>query len=316
MFFIRRFCSSKSLLEAPAILQIRTWPPGIKHKDSSGKVIAVEPMNSLSAKRAFLGFNASHRGSSLRMDPLGHASALLTINIRHGDTPRTLIHTIESQLKKGNVNPATINSLEAYVSWFPTAPTAHNTRRTVQLEEELRLLGMINPEDKALMEGKKRLLQFCRDEQEGENSALPYDEHQYGIPSPERIISLTDLDFDKITQECFMMLKGKPVNNQFPMDELHEDATYFGIHMLRTHEPILSQNIEQTDPMHVCTTAVLRLLEAGVGSKTYKEILASVFNNHPDLSHGFPIVDLTDQVAKEIRLRSEVNLPANKPKAP
>ncbi len=57
-------------------------------------------------------------------------------------------------------------------------------------------------------------------------------------------------------------------------------------------------------PKHVCTTAVLRLLKSGLGLEKYRELLNTVITACPNLSHGYPIVELTHAIAQEIHRRA------------
>ena len=62
--------------------------------------------------------------------------------------------------------------------------------------------------------------------------------------------------------------------NIITMDDVLPDATYYGLDLLLQHTPLLhTRPYSELSPVHVCTTAVLRLLTAGIGIDKYNEIL-------------------------------------------
>ena len=95
--------------------------------------------------------------------------------------------------------------------------------------------------------------------------------------------------------------------NIITMDDVLPDATYYGLDLLLQHTPLLhTRPYSELSPVHVCTTAVLRLLKAGIGIDKYNEILNKVVSSDPELSHGFPIVDIIHAIAQEIYQRESV----------
>ena len=154
------------------------------------------------------------------------------------------------------------------------------------------------------------MLNFFASEYQAENSTVDTDQYMYGNLDPERVISFEHVNFSAVIRECYHMMEAGVSNNTLVMSKTRQDATYFGIDMLRRHRTLLGHDVDR-EPIaaeHVCTTAVMRLLEAGVGSKAYRNIVEKVIKEKPELSHGLPIVDLTHYVAKEMASRIEPQL--------
>lgn len=258
-------------------------------------------MTSLEAKRTAVAL--SRTNNSLEVDIYGHAAAELRVNFKHPKISSDVVQSIiySSGLSKENFNK--LDTLYTYISWFPKSKGRGfaNTGRMIDHEDRLAFLNNVKDEDLKLV--KERALRFLGKEYEAVNSNFDDDKYQYGQPSLDRIFSFTDLNFVAIIPACFRMMKHEITpDNVLLMHETLPEATYYGLDMLKKHREFLGgeKSSEPIAPEHVCTTAVLRLLELGVGSKQYYEIVEKILKENPELAHGFPIVDLTHCIVKEV----------------
>lgn len=294
-----------------ATLQIGTWAPSIKMKDSQGAVVSTTPMTSIEAKTLAITFNRS-RGRSI--DIYGHAAAQLIINLKHPNISTELFDNIKKLTHQDGIDITNLESIYGYISWFPKSSSRGQLIPTGRVVDPIERQQFINKvSDQKLREIKESALNFLGSEYAAQNSSIDNDEYMYGKLDPQRVITFENLNFNAIMTEYFNMMKSRASSDKkLVFEETRDEATYFGIDMLRRHRLLLG-NEKEREPIaaeHVCTTAAMRLLEAGVGSNIYKEIVEKVIQERPDLSHGLPIVDLTHYVAKEIALRTEPQLTA------
>jgi hypothetical protein len=183
------------------------------------------------------------------------------------------------------------------------------TGKTISRQEKDNFLDKLTQDQQ---DRKAQFINFFSREYHADNGDKEADKRMYGEPTLERIITFKHLNFTAILTECFQMMNGRIIDEHLILDEVRPDATYFGIEMLRRHRALLAkatpaEEPEPIAPKHLCTTAVMRRLEAGIGSKDYQEIVTRILSAKAELSHGLPIVELTHHVALEIAKQFEPN---------
>ncbi|MBX9587604.1 MAG: hypothetical protein K2X50_10150 [Gammaproteobacteria bacterium] len=299
--------SLSDLENLPISFRVVTWPPS--RKIMVNRFLRIYDRVPLTADEVKLALRES-QDENTRIDPYGHSAAELRVNLQHPELNDQLRIRIQDQAKLSKKEMSCISSLYAYVSWYPDRNSS--TGRLLNLRE--RLLLIKSPEHLNTDALKKDLLDILTSEYKATCNPYNADEKQYGEPLPERILTFTSLDFISITDTLFKMMKYQVSNARLVMNQASDLGTYYGIDMLvRNILHSLAQHEKIDLPVHVCTTAVLRLLKDGVGNDLYTRAVDEVINSNPKLSHGIPLVDTVHYLAKEIHNLSELsNAPSHK----
>jgi len=293
----------------PATLETYVWLPAIKIRDSSHAVIKREILSSRDAKKRFA--SEDNKG----VDPWGHAAAKVSINGLHKDIPPELIDTLQEEaIRSGTASlkdSKSINSLQAYLSWYPkVALTGGFTQ-----EEEKEWIQGVSVDDTDVNAGKKASLGLFSRRYSAANGNYEADLDGYGNPDSALIFS-NDLDFTKIIKTCFTLMHPVLRGNTIVMTRALPNATYYGKAMLREHR-LVSMLLSENDQMlgklneneldraaHVCTTANLFLLKSGLGEEQYYRKAKQIFQDNPELAHGFPMADFTYAFVKHLHKNS------------
>ncbi len=299
---VRRFVTQAS--GVPASLTVTTWLPARKIKERN-TIVSIEPMSSIEAKRALI--ERSSRASSDRnpnetIDIYGHAAAELIVDF----TQTAPSSEITVALSEHGINMSHVKSLHAYLSWFPRLDL--ETGRSMDVNKRSQFLSNFQEQDDELQAVKKRALEFLATEYQAVNNTQKNDVRQYGIPDPSRVFILSDIDVAAVIRTCFRMMQYTVTSSGvLTMTVALPDATYYGLDMLIQHREMTGNNQEWREPIsaeHVCTTVVLRLIEAGIGKEKFRLIVKKVLEENPELSHGFPIVELTHAIVKQVALEA------------
>lgn len=234
-----------------------------------------------------------------------HAAAEFKINLKHPGVPCNLTKKVQKSANMTDENFSKLESFYAYVSWFPKSNftmegSQEGLARTGRvMSKEERQGFCVGSVDERLRPIKERMILFLSEEYEAENGSFEDDKLQYGDPAPSRVLSLTDVNFEKIVDDCFKMMDLTVLEQRkLVLTSLLPDATYYGVDMLRDHRKKIDPTID-ISPQHVCTTAVMRLIRSGLGYEQYCKIRERVIAENLEVTHGIPIVELTHLIAKE-----------------
>lgn len=277
----------------PISLETFVWLPAVKKRNSIRAVVEREVLSTKEAKRRFASEN--HRG----VDPWGHAAAKITVNGSHPSIDPELIATLQEIACDSGVEfstAKTINSLQAYISWYP----ADKLEDSFSEIENIEWMKNISSGDADVDSGKKASLELFKQKHTAFNQNQQADLLGYGKPDSTVNFS-RGLNFKNVVKACFLLMKPEIKDNLVVMNQTLPNATYYGRAMLNEHRlslKLLTEIFDESESlpnyenaMHVCTTANLFLLKAGLGEKTYYKFVKKILNDHPELAHGFPLTD-------------------------
>lgn len=313
----RRFFSEAILRknnEFHQVLTIVTWPPSIRKLDNQGEVVERIPLLSVQEKLSAIS-SRTEETTNVEVEVYGHAAAELFINLKSKQVSPILLKTIQQEAKLTDVVFNKIESLCAYVSWFPESRYNESGEREFATTgrrltySDIRRMSL-PPKPLDMMPIKEGAADFLTQEFEAKTGSLRSDTRNYGPPNENRIISLTELDYVKIIRALFdMMAYTLTSENVLVMNKVLSHAKFFGSDILREHRSRthIYANLF-IPPEHVCTTAVLKLLKSGIGLNKYNEVYDKVMADDSRLSHGYPLVDLTHALAQELHRLESVQL--------
>jgi len=167
------------------------------------------------------------------------------------------------------------------------------------------------PQDQSLLAIKGRMLDFLQEEYSAVNSSKQDDIKMYGAIDSNRLFTFhKNVDFESLIKTIFLMMHPTiSINGVVTMDGVQPNATYYGLDMLREYRMLTGKNplLDPPHAQHVCTTAVLCLLRAAVGSSKYYCISKELLRSNQELKHGIPIVDFTHALIQ--KSYNELELP-------
>lgn len=189
----------KNSCVTPAALETYVWLPAIKTRDSSHVVINREILSSKEAKKRFVSKN--NKG----VDPWGHAAAKVSINGLNKNVPPEIIDALqEGAIRSGLASlkdSKSINSLQAYLSWYPKAALVDGFTQ----EEEEEWMRGVSVDDTDVNAGKKASLGLFSRKYSADNGNYEADLAGYGHPDSALTFS-NELDFTKIIKTCFTLM--------------------------------------------------------------------------------------------------------------
>lgn len=275
-----------------------TWLPSLKKKNEDGLLMRT-PMSSLEAKRLRTS-SPEIRG----LDLYGHACAELIINLEERGTPKGLVNVVRAIADQHGYNPDKLQLVRGYVSWYPTED--HGREQTIAELQKLVDFDLKLEKDSGELADLKRGLMkvFLGNIYKAENGDPASDIRGYGEPDPSRVFEFDKIDFLSIFVACAQMMECDFKDGELLMSRIRPEGMYSGLDMFETCKKSMGYESSKEDfmpkPEHVCTTAVLRLLEAGVGKKNYIDSMRDVILESPDLSHGFPISEFTHAICQKL----------------
>ena len=274
-----------------------TWNPYVKGKGFEVSSARAKSMRSLGD----------------RVELLGHAAARLEIDTLSEEMQEILKYKFDGE---------EIKKIVGEMSWFPAVGRDdHYIKTGEQFSDEQHdefkarqeiLIGKEGFEKAAPLAAGAR--HFFSQEVVAVNSSIDNDIKQYGKLKKDGVRVFTELDFDKILP-CWLKMMEPTVmptesgDNVLSMTTIAPGGTYDGTAMLEFFKGAASPGITHGDssyssPQHVCTTAVLESLKAGLGPERFEEITRIVLER-PEFAHRLAVVDLAREVINEAAAQTE-----------
>ncbi len=278
---------------------VTTWLPSLKEKNENGALVRT-PMTSIEAKRLKV------NNPKARVDLYGHACAKVIIDLKDPTISQELINAIKMIADQRGHDARKINLVQSYISWYPTDIIGRD-KTVAEVGKLMDHDAKLEKEDGELSDLKRNILKlFLGNIYKAENGDPDSDKHGYGISDPSRVIEFKEIDFFSIFITCADMMECDLENDVLVMNRIRPEGMYSGLDMFETCKKLIGfkDDKESLIPKseHVCTTAVLRLLEAGVGKKVFFQAMKDVIAENPEFSHGFPISEFTHAICKKLYL--------------
>ncbi len=284
-------------------LSVYTWLPSATVDGNR------ERISSRTAKLKF-----ADRSSAVRVEPLGHAASRLQMN--------TIPKDVQELLAELNLDKKGITQIQGEMSWFPRSDSQTNehiqTGVTFSQEErnefEDRQRIMVGDDLERARSAMPAIRNFFSRELAAVNSSIQHDIAQYGPVSEQGIRVFTELNFREVVL-CWLKMMDPVIKHTengeriLSMTEIAPHGTYYGKGMLEFFRGAASSGAtDNYNPysslQHVCTTAVLQSVQAGVGVELFEEIARSVLKR-PEFAHGLAIVDVTRAVTDEVAAQTQ-----------
>lgn len=281
---------------------VTTWLPSLKEKRENGAIVRT-PMTSLEAKKLHLD------NPNARVDLYGHACAKVTIDLKDKRISQELINAIKVIADQRGHDARKINLVQSYISWYPTKIIGRE-KTVSEVEKLMSHDSRLAKEEGELFDFKRNILRlFLGNIYQAENGDPASDKRGYGIPDLSRVIEFKEIDFFSIFIACADMMECDLENDILMMNRIRPEGMYSGLDMFDTCKKLIGFHDDKEKlvpkPEHVCTTAVLRLLEAGVGKKVFLQAIREVTAENPEFSHGFPISEFTHAVCQKLHTMTQ-----------
>ena len=296
---VRRF----SVFTPRTSFAVTTWLPSLKEKNENGALVRT-PMTSIEAKRLQV------NNPNARVDLYGHACANVIIDLKDPRISQELINAIKVIADQRGHDARKINLVQSYISWYPTEIIGRE-KTVSEVEKLMDHDSKLAKEDGELFDLKRNILKlFLGNIYKAENGDPASDKRGYGIPDPSRVIEFKEIDFFSIFIACADMMECDLENDILMMNRIRPEGMYSGLDMFDTCKKLIGSHDNKEElipkPEHVCTTAALRLLEAGVGKKVFLQAMKEVVAENPEFSHGFPISEFTHAICQKLHMMTQV----------